>query len=812
MSLVFNVCCLLCVEYIVHNTEPTTYLPPNKLFAHFNLLKAEERIRTMSDNDDYGRAQEEDKSSFVKIKAMNQFFPEAHAYKVPPSVLQAHYPFNTPPHRIPYDIYINRYLSMWIMPSNHITHALFFATIIFLVAQQLFPPAMELLALYYDGTFGHFGSLECFRHDCPDDVLQRVWRQFYVYLLVLLLVLGIAWKRVFRRFRGRPWMDNNFTEFNRLPMTTSCMRWMVDESCAREVACRPQLMATANATVTGGGAGTGTTGTGTDAGNKSGTGMDLVPNVWNMDKEDWKFQLRSTVERALQVVYHDRDEEDSFNGNGNPRAWWNKGKASVSKEVREWRPIAVPANWTMVEDIPDQPIYTNIRYPFPCVPPFVPDQNPTGVYKLMFDLPAKWQGESRSIGDDYMVTFHGVESAFFLFVNSEYVGYSQDSRLPASFDVTPHLEATGNIMHVVVCRWSDGSYLEDQDHWWMAGIHRSVELTRKGPDMDIGDFRVQGDMDGRLSICVDLKKSMRLHSQKKLSFRLFSDEQKDFLSNHGENNLEEGILVWSATKDIVNSKCEEEEFTGEVSEMIPNVELWSDEVPNLYTLVISVVNSADEKPYQIESCRVGFRSVDIQDGMLLVNGKPVTICGVNRHEHDPDHGKVVSVESMANDIEIAKRSNFNAIRTSHYPNDVPFYRLCDYYGILVCDEANVETHGMMPMGKLADDFSWAKSFVERVTRMVDRDRNHPSIILWSLGNECGRGRNLNMSREALKRLDTSRPICYEGGGGIFEGTGETELTDIICPMYSNVEKTIALAKKHRDRPVILCEYRYVFGY
>lgn len=603
----------------------------------------------------------------------------------------------------------------------------------------------------------------------------------------------MAWTRVFRRFRGRPWMDNNFTEFNRLPMVTSSMRWMVDESCAREVACCPQLLATAT--------------------ESNGEEQDLVPNVWNMDGEDWQFQLRSTVERALDVVYNDGEDQDKEgNGSrtGNISKWWNRGESSAftRKEVREWRPITVPANWTMVDGIPDFPIYTNIRYPFPCVPPFVPDRNPTGVYKLKFDLPVKWQDASQSISDDYIVTFHGVESAFFLFVNDEYVGYSQDSRLPASFDLTPHVTATGNVMHVVVCRWSDGSYLEDQDHWWMAGIHRSVELTRRGVDMDIEDFRVQGDMDGRLSICVDMKKTMRFHSQKKLQLRLFSDEQKDFNSDE-QMNLHEGILVWSATKDILGSHCEGEDISSkiEVSEMVQHVNLWSDETPNLYTLVISVVNNVDEKPYQVESCRVGFRSVDIEDGVLLLNGKAVTICGVNRHEHDPDHGKVVSVESMANDIRIAKRSNFNAIRTSHYPNAVPFYRLCDYYGILVCDEANLETHGMMPMGKLADDFSWVKSFVERVTRMVDRDRNHASIILWSLGNECGRGRNLNLSRQALRRLDTSRPICYEGGGDIFEGTGETELTDIICSMYPNVEKTIALARKHRDRPVILCEYR-----
>jgi len=184
------------------------------------------------------------------------------------------------------------------------------------------------------------------------------------------------------------------------------------------------------------------------------------------------------------------------------------------------------------------------------------------------------------------------------------------------------------------------------------------------------------------------------------------------------------------------------------------------------------------------------------------------ICGVNRHEHDPDHGKVVSVESMSQDIILAKQNNFNAIRTSHYPNHSAFYRLCDYYGIYVCDEANLETHGMMPMGKLADDFAWSKAFNERVTRMVQRDRNHACIVSWSLGNECGRGRNSSLVRRSLRTLDTSRPIMYEGGGGFFEGTGVTELTDIVCSMYPDVNRTIDLTKEYKDRPVVLCEYSH----
>jgi hypothetical protein len=222
--------------------------------------------------------------------SMNHIFPEAHAYQVPPSILKASYPFNTPPLRIPYDIYINRYLTMWIMPCNHITHALFFGTIILTIVRFWITPTIELIALHHESRFGHFGSLQCFLKDCPEEVLLQLWHSFYFYTSLLLVVLTMAWTRVFRRFRGRPWMDNNFTEFNRLPMVTSSMRWMVDESCAREVACCPQLLATAT--------------------ESNGEEQDLVPNVWNMDGEDWQFQLRSTVERALDVVYNDGEDQD----------------------------------------------------------------------------------------------------------------------------------------------------------------------------------------------------------------------------------------------------------------------------------------------------------------------------------------------------------------------------------------------------------------------------------------------------------------------------------------------------------------------
>jgi beta-galactosidase len=279
--------------------------------------------------------------------------------------------------------------------------------------------------------------------------------------------------------------------------------------------------------------------------------------------------------------------------------------------------------------------------------------------------------------------------------------------------------------------------------------------------MIIEDFAVQADANGLLSIVVEAKS----HSpDTQIVTKLYEDQQ---LSPDG--GLLEGQLIWSDTKDLdVNDVI--------ISHTVPNAKQWSAEIPNLYTLVVLLTDKGDEsKVHQVESCRVGFRSVEITDGVLLVNGSRITVCGVNRHEHDPDHGKVVSLKQTQQDIEILKQNNFNAIRTSHYPNDASFYRLCDYYGMYVCDEANIETHGMQPMGKLAHDWHWYNAFTSRVTRMIERDRNHPSIVIWSLGNEAGRGKNLWEARKLLLELDDSRPVMYESGGALIGGVGRTEV-------------------------------------
>ena len=683
-------------------------------------------------------------------ETMRSHFPRAHAYNVPESIQNVNsIGFNCPPYKVPFDVWVNKYLTVWIMPCNHTTHLLFFATMLTFQLRLLWISIMQIDVKSFSGCSA---SPDGSNHG-SNMICSPSWQNCFIFAIPAMLIcavgytLFIAHEKVFQHFFRKPWMNPKVTSKSRLGMTTSNMRMYTNIEMARKGSCLPELAATASL----------------DQSNRTDIGDSMAPNVLKLEN-DWKFILMDTVEDGLEVV-----QKDSYN----------------------WRHIPFPSNWTMLDEIDDYPIYTNIKYPFPCIPPFVPKKNPTGVYKIRFDMPIYWA--NNSIGDEYSIIFHGVESAFFLYLNQNEIGYSQDSRLPASFDITPYLRPKDNVMYVVVCRFSDGSYLEDQDDWWMAGIHRPVEIIRRPRGADIIDLRVQGDMNGHISICVDLRNTVK---SRLLRLTLYDDKQVDALNI----DFKPGNVIWEFSENIVGKKSR-----FKASGVISEPKLWSAEFPHLYTITCALYDSSDQTILQVEACRIGFRSIDINDGVLKLNGRPITICGVNRHEHDPDNGKVISIESMKKDIELAKKNNFNAIRTSHYPNSPSFYKLCDFYGIYVCDEANLETHGMMPMGKLACDFAWTTAFVERVIRMVKRDRNHSCVILWSLGNECGRGNNLTLARTKLRELDTSRPIMYEGGGFLYEGSGQSELSDIICPMYSSVDKTIALAKKYKDR---VCELKY----
>lgn len=461
-----------------------------------------------------------------------------------------------------------------------------------------------------------------------------------------------------------------------------------------------------------------------------------------------------------------------------------------------WDDITVPSNWQMQGY--DKPIYANVKYPFEVNPPFVPADNPTGCYRTTISI------TKEALTNTQRIIFDGVNSAFHLWCNGKWIGYSQDSRLPAEFDLTPHLIAGENTLAVMVIRWSDGSYLEDQDMWWLSGIFRDVTLLSK-PQHCIEDVFITPDLDacyrdGSLSVVTHISAPDTYQVQ----VQLFDGEHavtKPRIDTPNNRRIDERGS-WS---DVVYQTLH-----------VNDPQKWTAETPNLYRLVVSLL---DENGTHLESeaYQVGFRKVEITDGQLKLNGQPLLIRGVNRHEHHPELGHVMTEEDMVRDICLMKQHNFNAVRTSHYPNHPRWYELCDQYGLYVCDEANIETHGMQPMNRLSSDPQWANAYMSRYTQMVMRDKNHTSIIIWSLGNESGHGSNHNAMYAWSKNYDPSRPIQYEGGGS------NTTATDIIAPMYARVNTVIEdeavpkwpikkwISLPNETRPLILCEYAHAMG-
>lgn len=467
-----------------------------------------------------------------------------------------------------------------------------------------------------------------------------------------------------------------------------------------------------------------------------------------------------------------------------------------------WSEITVPGNWQLQGH--DKPIYTNVKYPFADTPPFVPQDNPTGVYRLSFDLPLSWSGRNQAI------IFDGVNSAFHLWCNGVWVGYSQDSRLPAEFDLTHCLITGANQLTVMVLRWSDGSYLEDQDMWWLSGIFRDVTLRSKAT-VSIRDVTISTDLDacfnhGQLNVSTSLN---QLHNEHTVQVQLFDAHLKPVTK----------ALSVAFGQRIIDEKGAWAELS-EHHITIQSPFKWSAESPYLYRAVISLLNNQGEL-VDCEAYQVGFRVVEISAGQLKVNGQPLLIRGVNRHEHHPEKGHAVSRADMLEDIKLLKQNNFNAVRTAHYPNHPVWYDLCDQYGLYVVDEANLETHGQFPMCRLSNDPGWLNAYMRRMTRLVDRDKNHPSVIIWSLGNESGIGNNHHAMYQWTKAKDPTRPVQYEGGGA------NTAATDIIVPMYARVEKDLTdprdpavtpkfgikkwIGMPDENRPLILCEYAHAMG-
>ncbi|QDV74062.1 glycoside hydrolase family 2 TIM barrel-domain containing protein [Botrimarina mediterranea] len=514
-----------------------------------------------------------------------------------------------------------------------------------------------------------------------------------------------------------------------------------------------------------------------------------------------------------------------------PADSWLNGFPSSS-----WARLPVPSSWQMHGY--GTPIYKSSGYPFRIAPPRVTceppstwttfkDRNPVGSYWREFETPREWRGKR------VFLHFAGVEGAFETWVNGDFVGYSEGSRSPAEFEVTSRLQTGANTIAVRVYRYSDGSYLEDQDMWRLSGIHREVLLVAT-PAARIADFTVRTDLDShyrdaQLAIDIKLDADNPLDGWT-IRADLFDTEGDAVLAESLQHKAEPILNLTSDAAVLVERTPQRGAGPfGWLHATVKAPRLWTAETPNLYRLVLSLVDDHGSV-VQTTGCDVGFRKIESRDGRFLVNGKPIKLRGVNRHEHDPVTGHTLSLESMRRDIELMKRANINAVRTAHYPNDPRWYGLCDRLGMYVLNEADLETHGLR--GKLANEPSWAPAFMDRVVRLVERDKNHPSVIGWSLGNESGWAPNFAACAAWTKATDPTRFVHYEGA----QGEPDPAAVDVISRFYPRVrnaylhpdlpqdpaaverpenarwERLLDIADRRNDsRPILTSEYAHAMG-
>lgn len=474
----------------------------------------------------------------------------------------------------------------------------------------------------------------------------------------------------------------------------------------------------------------------------------------------------------------------------------------------DWDDIEVPSNWQLKGY--GIPLYTNLIYPFRADPPFVmgtppsnftnfpeDQRNPVGTYRRAFDIPAAWQGRQ------VFLTFNGAGSALYLWINGRQVGYSQDSRTPAEFNITPYIKPGANFAAVRVYQNSDGSYLEDQDTWRLSGLFRDVYLWSSAP-VDLADFEVKADLDrlsyqiGSFSVTAWIANRLDSAKQVTLTAELIGPDGRSL----GRPETQAVIQPGSAQSVALEIR------------QIADIKAWSAETPTLYKLLLTL---KDENQSRIAdySANVGFRSSEIKEGRFLVNGQPVLIKGVNRHENNPLTGYTITPRQMEAEIKLMKQLNINAVRTSHYPPDAHFLDLCDRYGLYVWDEANIESHGMMYTRKcLAKNTDWGPAHLDRISNMVQRDKNHPSVVVWSMGNEAGDGVNFENAAAWIHARDASRPVHYE--------IARDDLTprphvDMLSSMYLEPHRFEAYSQSQAKlppslrKPLILCEYSFARG-
>lgn len=463
-------------------------------------------------------------------------------------------------------------------------------------------------------------------------------------------------------------------------------------------------------------------------------------------------------------------------------------------DVSKWDDIKVPGNWELQGY--GTPIYTNIKYPFPKNPPFIDHKhNPVGSYRRTFDLPADWNGR------EVYLHFAAGTSAMYIWVNGQKVGYSQVTKSPAEFNITPYLQKGNNMIAIEVYRWSDGSYIEDQDFWRLSGFDRGICLYTT-QQTRIQDIFAKGGLDknytnGLLDVTIDIKNLAKKGSKNKVCVTLFDADKNS---------------VYTETKDLTVTVDKLTTNTVEFSKTIAKPLQWSAESPNLYKLVVELKNSKGQT-IEATSSNIGFRTVEIKDSQLMVNGKYVLVKGVNLHEHHQTKGHHIDRATMLKDIEVMKQHNINAVRTSHYPHSTEWIELCDEYGLYLVDECNIETHDMGATFQNWFDKSkhpaylpeWHAAHMDRIHRLVERDKNHPSVIIWSMGNECGNGQVFFDAYEWMKKRDNTRPVQ-------FEQAGQEKNTDIVCPMYPGMGSMHEYANKENPgRPFIMCEYSHAMG-
>jgi len=464
--------------------------------------------------------------------------------------------------------------------------------------------------------------------------------------------------------------------------------------------------------------------------------------------------------------------------------------------VSYWDDIEVPSNWQMKGY--GKPIYTNITYPFVKNPPYIMTPayagwtnselpNPVGSYLRKFEVPTNWDGR------EVFIHFAGVQSAMYVWVNGKKVGYSQGGMTPAEFNITPYLQKGSNTLAVEVYMWSDGSYFEDQDFWRLAGIFRDVYLYAT-PKFHISDFFVQSDLSEDFTSAT-LKTNLSFANK---GYKGAVTIEGYLLKDGQLYKGEKPVFVQQLAGSEVSKKASELAIETKVDQP----DLWSAEIPNLYQVVFILKNASGET-LEVVATPFGFRKIEIKDSQLWVNGKSVLLKGVNRHDLDPVNGRYVPYEIMLQDVKLFKQFNINTVRTSHYPNHPDFYKLCDRYGIYMVSEADLETHGFgYDEGSLGHEPKWEKGHVDRVVSMVETFKNHPSVIIWSLGNEAGKGVNFFACRKAALQLDTTRPIHYQG---------YNEAADIESVMYPSVESLDETGKKNDPKPFFVCEYAHAMG-